>query len=84
MTCLNCEHISVSKTHCPYAQSLYGKEMKIEDPNKIPEWCPKESKVHALKSSNKILQNIAKRVQNEKKINPPTHYSKMHHRHSRR
>jgi len=41
MSCEVCEHISVSKTHCPYAESVYHKEIKIEDITKIPEWCPK-------------------------------------------
>jgi len=41
MKCEDCEELSVSKTHCPLAQSLYAKEMKIEDLNKVPEWCPK-------------------------------------------
>ena len=40
MACFDCEHISVSETHCPYAESVYHKEMRIEDPNEIPEWCP--------------------------------------------
>jgi len=35
------------------------------------------------KSANKILRDIAKRVHSEKQT-IPTHYSKMHHRHSRR
>jgi len=45
MTCYKCEHISVSKTHCPYAQSIYHKECIIEDPDNPPDWCPIKSEV---------------------------------------
>jgi hypothetical protein len=37
----------------------------------------------ALKPTNEILRNIAKRVQNERKT-LHAGYSRMHHRHSRR
>lgn len=40
MSCLDCEHVSVSKEYCPLATSFHHRPMKIEDPNKVPEWCP--------------------------------------------
>ena len=40
------EHISVSGTHCPYAESVYHKECVIEDPTKVPEWCPKRKETN--------------------------------------
>ncbi len=35
------------------------------------------------KSTNSIIKDIANRVKKEKQMNP-AHYSRMHHRHSRR
>ena len=43
MACKNCEHISVSGNYCPYAESVYAKKCRIENPKKTPKWCPLKS-----------------------------------------